>query len=101
MAWTDRVTEGSRGNGREGERGGVEPNTDSLVDSHASSMDRIVSSAVVERSPVYYGWIDLSVSTLGMAAILPGQTAGVSLFTDAFVEEFGVFVGFVCLRGLG
>jgi MFS family permease len=29
----------------------------------------------------------LGISTLGMAATLPGQTAGVSLFIDAFIED--------------
>jgi sugar phosphate permease len=52
--------------------------------------DTPVSSALVRRSPVYYGWIVLGISTLGMAATLPGQTAGVSLFIDAFIEELGL-----------
>jgi MFS family permease len=45
------------------------------------------SSSLVHRSPVYYGWVVLGISTLGMAATLPGQTAGVSLFIDAFIED--------------
>ena len=49
-----------------------------------------VSSALVERSPVYYGWVVLGISTLRMAATLPGQTAGVSLFIDAFIEDLGL-----------
>ena len=49
-----------------------------------------VSSALVERSPVYYGWVVLGISTLGMAATLPGQTAGISLFIDAFIEDLGL-----------
>ena len=48
------------------------------------------SSSLVHRSPVYYGWIVLGISTLGMAATLPGQTAGVSLFIDAFIEDLGL-----------
>ena len=48
------------------------------------------SSALVERSPVYYGWVVLGISTLGMAATLPGQTADVSLFIDAFIEDLGL-----------
>ncbi len=56
----------------------------------ASSHDTVVSSFLVRRSPVYYGWIVLAVSTLGMAATLPGQTAGVSLFIDAFIEDLGL-----------
>ncbi len=51
------------------------------------SPDTIRSSALVHRSPIYYGWIVLGISTLGMAATLPGQTAGVSLFIDAFIED--------------
>jgi MFS family permease len=54
-----------------------------------SSSDATAPS-LVHRSPVYYGWIVLGVSTLGMAATLPGQTAGVSLFIDAFIEDLGL-----------
>lgn len=39
---------------------------------------------------MYYGWVVLAISTLGMAATLPGQTAGVSLFIDAFIEDLGL-----------
>jgi len=52
-----------------------------------SSDPSTASSSLVRRSPVYYGWIVLGISTLGMAATLPGQTAGVSLFIDAFIED--------------
>lgn len=52
-----------------------------------SSTGRFTSSGLIERSPVYYGWVVLSISTLGMAATLPGQTAGISLFIDAFIED--------------
>jgi MFS family permease len=45
------------------------------------------SSALVEQSPVYYGWVVLTVATLGIAATLPGQTAGISLFIDAFIKD--------------
>jgi len=55
-----------------------------------SSSDTTVSSPLVRRSPVYYGWVVLGISTLGMAATLPGQTAGVSLFIDAFIEDLGL-----------
>ena len=37
---------------------------------------------------MYYGWVVLTVATLGMAATLPGQTVGLSPFIDAFIEEF-------------
>ena len=45
---------------------------------------------LVDRSPVYYGWVVLGISTIGMAATLPGQTAGVSLFIDAFIDDLGL-----------
>jgi len=49
--------------------------------------DTAASSTWVRRSPVYYGWVVLGISTLGMAATFPGQTAGMSLFIDAFIED--------------
>ena len=39
---------------------------------------------------MYCGWVVLGISTLGMAATLPGQTAGVSPFIDAFIEDLGL-----------
>jgi len=51
------------------------------------SSSEATASSLVHRSPVYYGWIVLGISTLGMAATLPGQTAGISLFIDAFIED--------------
>lgn len=34
-----------------------------------------------ERFPIYYGWVIVAVSTLGIVASIPGQTMGVSVFT--------------------
>ncbi|MCP4084004.1 MAG: MFS transporter [Actinomycetia bacterium] len=34
------------------------------------------------RLPFYYGWVILAVGTVGMLASFPGQTAGVSVFTE-------------------
>lgn len=42
------------------------------------------------RSPVYYGWVILVVGTLGMLASVPGQTAGVSVFTDHLTGATGL-----------
>ena len=44
----------------------------------------------MQRLPGFYGWTVLAAATLGMAATLPGQTAGVSLFIDAFVEDLSL-----------
>ena len=55
-----------------------------------SSEETAVSFSLVHRSPVYYVWVVLGISTFGMAVTLPGQTAGVSLFIDAFIEDLGL-----------
>ncbi len=41
----------------------------------------------MRRLPGFYGWTILAAATLGMAATLPGQTAGVSLFIEGFVND--------------
>jgi MFS family permease len=40
--------------------------------------------------PFYYGWVVLVVGTVGMLASFPGQTAGVSVFTDHLTEATGL-----------
>ncbi|MCF7928687.1 MAG: MFS transporter [Spirochaetales bacterium] len=43
-----------------------------------------------ERWPFFYGWIILGFSTLGMLMSVPGQTVGVSLFTDFLIEDLSL-----------
>lgn len=38
----------------------------------------------------YYGWVVVVVGTLGMLASIPGQTAGVSVFTDHLTDSTGL-----------
>ena len=38
------------------------------------------------RLPFYYGWVILVVGTIGFAASVPGQTIGVSVFTDELTD---------------
>jgi MFS transporter, OFA family, oxalate/formate antiporter len=45
---------------------------------------------LIERSPVFYGWIILVVGTLGIMMTTPGQTVGVAVFVDSLVEDLGV-----------
>lgn len=40
--------------------------------------------------PLYYGWIVLVVGSIGVLASVPGQTAGVSVFTDHLTEATGL-----------
>lgn len=40
--------------------------------------------------PVFYGWIILGATTLGVLMSIPGQTAGVSVFTDHLIATTGL-----------
>jgi len=42
------------------------------------------------RIGIYYGWIVVVAGTIGMIASLPGQTAGVSVFTDELTVSTGL-----------
>lgn len=41
----------------------------------------------IEKSPFYYGWIILVVGAMGILFSVPGQTMGVSVFTDHLIEN--------------
>jgi OFA family oxalate/formate antiporter-like MFS transporter len=43
-----------------------------------------------QRVPVFYGWVILVVTTLGILMSIPGQTAGVSVFTDHLIAATGL-----------
>ncbi|MFK7896802.1 MAG: MFS transporter [Myxococcota bacterium] len=40
--------------------------------------------------PVYYGWVVLAVSTVGLIMSAPGQTIGVSVFTEDLLQATGL-----------
>ena len=42
------------------------------------------------RIPFFYGWIVLGAGTLGMIMSVPGQTVGVSVFTDFLLDDLGL-----------
>ena len=42
------------------------------------------------RFPFYYGWVVLGVSTLGILCSIPGQTMGLAVFTDHFMEALSL-----------
>ena len=48
------------------------------------------TSRLVNRSPIFYGWVVWAVATLGMIATSPGQSFTVSLFFDRFILDFGL-----------
>jgi OFA family oxalate/formate antiporter-like MFS transporter len=43
-----------------------------------------------KRSPIYYGWVVWLFSTLGFLLSIPGQTMGMAVFTEPFIEVFGL-----------
>ena len=61
----------------------------------------VSSSPFVRDFPVYFGWPVTVAAALAMAATLPGQTAGVSLFIDAFIADLGLSRGAVSLAYTG
>ncbi|NEP18249.1 MAG: MFS transporter [Leptolyngbya sp. SIO4C1] len=42
------------------------------------------------KLPVFYGWVILIVTTVGVIMSIPGQTAGVSVFTDPLLAATGL-----------
>lgn len=46
--------------------------------------------SVVNRSPVFYGWVIWLVAAVGMSSSMPGQTASISLFIDRWITDFGL-----------
>ncbi len=40
--------------------------------------------------PFFYGWVVVAVGSLGVAMSIPGQTLGVSVFTDPLIEVLGL-----------
>ncbi len=42
------------------------------------------------EQPYFYGWMIAVVSTLGFLMSIPGQTMGMAVFADAFIDAFGL-----------
>ncbi|MFW6289211.1 MAG: MFS transporter, partial [Spirochaetota bacterium] len=42
------------------------------------------------RFPFFYGWVLLGSGTIGLLMSAPGQTVGVSVFTDPLMEALGL-----------
>ncbi len=51
---------------------------------------KLPRASIVNRSPVYYGWVVWAVATLGTIATAPGQSFTVSLFIDHFITDFNL-----------
>ncbi len=44
----------------------------------------------MQNLPFYYGYIIIVIASLGVIASIPGQTMGVSVFTDYYIEALGI-----------
>jgi len=44
----------------------------------------------VRRLPFFYGWAIWGLATLGILLSIPGQTMGMAVFTDPFMDAFGL-----------
>jgi cyanate permease len=51
---------------------------------------KLGNHSFVSRFPFYYGWVILVVGSLGVLASIPGQTMGVSVFTDYFINDLAI-----------
>ena len=47
-------------------------------------------SRLVSNSPIFYGWVIMLISTLGMIMSSPGQTYVVSIFIEPFIADLGI-----------
>ena len=63
------------------------PPTPSPEGGRPESGDLVQRSRLIERSPVFYGWLVLAVATVGMMMTLPGQTIGVAIFLDGIIAD--------------
>ncbi|MCP4543126.1 MAG: MFS transporter [Chloroflexi bacterium] len=48
------------------------------------------ASSLVNRSPIFYGWIIMLVGTLGTVMTSPGQTDSVSIFIEHLIENLQI-----------
>ena len=44
----------------------------------------------VKRIPLFYGWIVLMAATVGVLMSIPGQTMGISVFTDYLISALEI-----------
>jgi len=44
----------------------------------------------IANLPFYYGWVILFVASIGILASVPGQTMGVSVFTDYYINNLSI-----------
>lgn len=55
-----------------------------------STPETPLRSRVIEKTPVYYGWIILAAGALGVIMSSPGQTYSFSIFIESFIQDLGI-----------
>jgi MFS transporter, OFA family, oxalate/formate antiporter len=63
---------------------------DSSPANRRSLAEQPLSSKIVNKSPVYYGWVILAAGTLGLIMTSPGQTYVNSIFIDHFIRDLDI-----------
>lgn len=48
------------------------------------------NTSFISSLPFYYGWVILVVGAVGVLASIPGQTMGVSVFTDHYIRDLSL-----------
>lgn len=61
-----------------------------MFQTQTETLPALISSRVVRRSPVFYGWIIIAAATIGHIMTSPGQTYAVSIFIEHFIADLGV-----------
>ncbi|GJM41505.1 MAG: MFS transporter [Ardenticatenaceae bacterium] len=50
----------------------------------------IQNDPLVQKSPIFYGWIIFAVGTIGLTMTSPGQTYAVSIFIEHFINDLSL-----------
>ncbi|MEM7125857.1 MAG: MFS transporter [Chloroflexota bacterium] len=58
--------------------------------SQSSSTSSPITSRIVNRSPIFYGWIILLAGTIGMVMTSPGQTYVISVVLEPLLQELSL-----------
>ncbi len=61
-----------------------------MYSSRTEPLPALLSSRVIRRSPIFYGWIIIAAATIGNIMTSPGQTYAVSIFIEHFITDLGI-----------
>jgi MFS family permease len=61
----------------------------------------VTFSRLVNKSPIFYGWIIMLVGTFGLIMTSPGQTYAISIFLETIIADLGLSRSLVSLLYTG